>query len=193
MGMTVIGDVHGKVKDYQKIISTVDNSIQLGDFGFMKEHTWHISKVDQNKHKIVFGNHDDTNFLNAPHSLGDTSWNAETSILTIRGADSIDRYRRLEGVDWFRDEELTYKQLLDAHKLCVLHKPKIIITHDCPQEICIGLFGITDRSRTRQCFQSIFESHQPEIWLFGHHHRSKNITIEGTKFICLAELETYTL
>lgn len=192
-GLTVIGDIHGKVKEYQKIISNVDSSIQLGDFGFRKEHNWHIANVDSNKHKIVFGNHDDTYFLDFPHSLGNTSWNAELSILTIRGADSIDRYRRCEGVDWFCDEELTYKQLLEAHNLCALYKPRIIITHDCPQEICASLFGITDRSRTRQCLQSIFELHQPDLWLFGHHHRSKNISINGTNFICLSELETYTL
>lgn len=192
--ITIIGDVHGKLKRYQEIIDKLEGkSIQLGDFGFKVEHKWHMKNIDSELHKISFGNHDSTRFLKKPHSLGDSSWNEDYKLMTVRGADSIDKYRRIEGVDWFADEELDFKEMLEVYDKYLINKPEIMVTHDCPHELRKELFNISDKSATSNGLQAMFEEHQPKIWLFGHHHKPKDIVINGTRFICLAELETFTI
>jgi Icc-related predicted phosphoesterase len=70
-----------------------------------------------------------------------------------------------------------------------------MVTHECPESVAHQLFGVEGKlkfdfpSRTRQAFQSMFEMHQPEVWVFGHWHESRDVVISGTRFVCLAELE----
>lgn len=190
--LTIIGDVHGKVNQYKEIIDNCQESICVGDFGFKTQWNWAKDNLVNLKHWINQGNHDDTSFRNSIPSIGKFSF-YKNAIFTVAGADSIDKHLRREGVDWFPDEELSYSQGLecfDYYKVC---KPKIVITHDCPQEVIEELFGYSDKSQTRNLLQAMFEIHQPEIWVFGHHHKSVNTFIKGTTFICLNELETIEL
>jgi hypothetical protein len=79
-----------------------------------------------------------------------------------------------------------------------------MVTHECPEEIAKVLFstipvlgnptngGKLDHcwsSRTRQAFQSMWSAHSPDIWIFGHWHLSFDQIANGTRFICLSELE----
>lgn len=189
MKTLVIGDVHGDVNEYWKMVSASKyNSIQVGDFGFKKEHEWHLKNVDSSKHKINFGNHDDTSFLSKPHSLGNHSFH--NGIFTIRGAESIDKNLRVEGLDWWRDEEMTYKEfqgVIDAYKMS---KPNIVVSHDCPQIVRDLVFNIEDSSRTSKVLDLLLEIHKPTKWIFGHHHKSVIEVYNGTEFKCLNELET---
>lgn len=191
--LLIIGDIHGKLDKYQKIINNhKGNSIQVGDFGFEKHHRWHLDNIDSSKHKVNFGNHDDYTFLLSKHSLHNSSYinkNGE-EIMTVRGAYSIDKDYRIPGVSWWANEELNYNEMKLIIDSYIKKKPKIMITHDCPQIIRNYFFGITDKSITSNGLQTMFEEHQPDLWVFGHHHRSKNEIINGTHFICLAELET---
>ena len=193
-GILVIGDVHGKVDKYWKILrkNLSMKSIQVGDFGLREHHEWHLKNMESKQHKINFGNHDDYSFLESEHSLGDFSIDIN-EIMTVRGALSIDKYKRIEGVDWWSNEELNYNEMQQAIDTFIYNKPKVMITHDCPLMVQSALFGITDKSITNNGLQAMFEEHQPDIWIFGHHHKSRTESIEGTKFICLAELETYIL
>ena len=192
--LIAVGDVHCKINAYHDIIKKYDcDSMQVGDFGFDIEHQWHLDNVDNSKHKVNFGNHDDYNFLNKPHSLGDFSYIEKYNLLSVRGAFSVDQYKRTEGIDWFRNEELDYNEMNLAIDLCELKKPKIIISHDCPHEVRKHLFGIHEKSITSNGLQGMFEVHQPDIWIFGHHHKKKNEIINGTRFICLAELEIFKI
>ena len=189
----VIGDVHGKINRYKKILDTNNSykSIQVGDFGFKREHKWHLENIDSTKHKINFGNHDDYTFLNKPHSLGNFSLNGK--IMTIRGADSIDKAYRTENKDWWRNEELNYTEMQQAIDAFSIYKPEIVITHDCPQQVRSQLFGINEKSITSNGLQAMFEIHQPDLWIFGHHHKFKNEPINGTRFMCLAELDCFII
>lgn len=187
--MLIIGDVHGRINDYWKILNKYKGkSIQVGDFGFKRQHEWHLKNVTGD-HKISFGNHDDYTYLNQPHSCGNYSY--EDGLMTVRGAYSIDRVYRTENVDWWANEELNYEEMQEAVDAYVLNKPRIMITHDCPQEVRQYMFYIHQKSLTTNGLQVMFEQHQPDLWLFGHHHKSKNEVINGTHFICLNELETY--
>lgn len=192
--MLIIGDVHGKLKEYQNIIkNTKYSTIQVGDFGFKLSHDWFLKNIDYLKHSICFGNHDYYPYINEPHSRRKFKFNSKYSIMTISGVFSIDSGRRTEGIDWFRDEELNYTEMQNAIDMFIMCKPKIVISHDCPQEIREQLFGIYDRSITTMGMQTMFDAHQPEKWIFGHYHNSKDLVIEGTNFICLKELEIYEL
>lgn len=191
--MVIIGDVHGKVNEYKKIIdNTEDNSVQVGDFGFKLEHDWFLNNVDFKKHKILFGNHDYYPYIKYKHSVTKNyTMDFDKSILYIRGAYSIDWNFRNIGYDLFTDEELTIAQFNKIVDNICEWKPKMIISHDCPLFLYEYFFKIMDgRNRTSQALQAIFEVWQPDYWIFGHHHHSKNELIDSTKFICLAELET---
>lgn len=195
MNILLIGDVHGKVKRYQSILreSEYDLSIQLGDFGFQKEHDWHLSNVDSDTNRILFGNHDYLPYVDMGHSVGDVAI-IEDSIFLVRGADSIDKNWRRQGIDWWPEEELApwnWEVIAEKYETT---KPRIVLSHDCPQsfypEVCMPIPGLPYGSRTSQGLQSLLDLHRPELWVFGHHHKSITKAIDGTTFRCLAELET---
>jgi hypothetical protein len=192
--LIVIGDVHGKLLKYRNILDKHKSfsSIQVGDFGFQKHHDWHIKHIDGDKHKINFGNHDYYPYLFEKHSLENYSL-INNEIMTIRGAFSIDKIYRTEGVDWFANEELNYGDMKAAIDFYETNKPKIVISHDCPHEIRKLLFGIEAKSITTNGLQIMLEIHKPELWIFGHHHTSIDEVIDGVRFRCLAELETMKL
>ena len=192
--MIIIGDVHGKVEEYKKIIDNnkEHTSIQLGDFGFKIQHNWFIDNIsDHDKHKIIFGNHDYYPYLYEDYSMKNSSvvkYNDKT-IMTVRGADSIDAHLRIEGRDLFKEEQVTYEEAIEISESYESVKPDIVISHDCPLFVCKQLFGYGDKTITNQLLNSLFEIHHPELWIFGHHHKSIQQNIDGTKFICLKELE----
>lgn len=191
--MIIIGDVHGKLNEYHKIIKQNSNeqSIQLGDFGFKKQHDWFLNNINSDLNKICFGNHDYIPYLNKPHSLN--NYSVFNNVMTIRGANSIDKHLRIEGRDWFSNEEMNYSEWNDCIDYYLKVQPEIVVSHDCPSEIQKYLFGYNDSTITNQGMQSMFEFHKPKIWLFGHYHKSINEVIDGVRFICLNEMEVYKL
>jgi len=109
----IVGDVHGQVNEYYKILQKYkpEFSIQVGDFGFKKEHEWFLKNIDCDKNRINFGNHDDISFVSREYSLGNyTHFHQDTEIMTVRGADSIDKQYRTEGISWWRNEEFVLEK-----------------------------------------------------------------------------------
>jgi len=53
--ITLIGDVHGRIDEYLKLIQDCENSIQLGDMGFDYSR---ILDIDANRHRFLPGNHE---------------------------------------------------------------------------------------------------------------------------------------
>ena len=198
MRITFIGDIHGKTHYYNLLTQNFEKTYGLGDFGFKDKYDWHKANIDPTKHKMLQGNHDyrGVDLEQYDFVLPDYGFDENLNMFWVRGADSIDKSKRTEGVDWFRDEEINYSilnyEVLPYYEQC---KPKIMISHDCPQSIFLSLkrYKYSDKSVTREALQAMFEIHQPEIWLFGHHHFSWKQEINNTKFICLNELETLTL
>lgn len=192
--MIIIGDVHGKLAEYKKIIDTCESSICVGDFGFQYEWDWYLKNVANSSvgfHYINPGNHDFGPYMSDKSiSLGNYSQFWKQNIFTVRGAFSIDKVYRMQDRDWFSNEELTYQEGLEAFDVYCEMKPKIVISHDCPQFIRESWFKIYDKSNTSNLLQAMWEEHEPEIWIFGHHHKSKSELLGNTMFRCLAELET---
>lgn len=200
--MIIIGDVHGggktpglrsaktKLEVYHNIVRNLkQKTIQIGDLGFKEQHEWFLENINTDQHKVLFGNHDHMPMVEERHSLGHFSFLKEESIMTIRGAASIDKHMRTEGLDWFPDEELSMMQCDGAISMIQQCKPRVVLSHDCPTEVAMEMYGRLIKSRTDQMLQACFLHHQPQLWVFGHHHKSKKLNIRGTQFICLAELE----
>lgn len=200
MKLHVIGDVHGKWLEYRSLIEQIDGwSIQVGDFGVGFEDQgeslqWPFQGV-KGTHKFIRGNHDNPEKCkNMPQWIDDGT--CHNGLMCIGGAHSIDQDRRIEGVSWWRDEELSYSQLTDLIPIYQLYKPEIMITHDAPDSVARTLFSnhyheAENKSRTRQAFDTMFHhtGHRPKYWVFGHWHQSRDQNIMGTQFICLNELE----
>lgn len=197
--ITLIGDLHGKYKRYHEIIREKNRhpyTIQLGDFGFLFET---LNNVDPDKHKIVGGNHDNySKIINIPHYLGDygyTSLNG-VNLFYYRGAYSIDKQHRTIGIDWWPEEQVSVEQFMKARELYRSIKPDIMLTHDCPETISPYLLNPGAQiyqNQTGYFLQELFNIHQPKRWFFGHYHKSWQMTINGTDFRCLNELETCSL
>ena len=203
--MRIIGDVHGHIDkpsskgySYLDLINNSEYSIQVGDLGFDYSA---LEDIDHEKHVVIGGNHDNYDNL-SPHFLGDYGTHKLPNgfeFFYIRGALSVDKHLRLQGRDWWGDEEISYSQGQQAIYAFSEAKPKIVITHDAPTPIIYhkdddGKPLITNNmkrdrpSKTNTILEQAWEEHKPQLWIFGHHHNDWEKNIEGTTFRCLGEL-----
>lgn len=136
---------------------------------------------------------------------------------SIRGAYSVDQEHRKmydkafvrnhiltyghceqEHFTWFPEEELSEQQLESAIKEYIKIKPNIVISHELPASITNMISNpiillqfnlpIGWNSRTAKALQSMFELHQPKLWVGGHLHQNFDRVVNGTRFICQKEL-----
>lgn len=206
MSITVIGDVHGRTKTYQKWLrDNLDQdhvSIQVGDMGLGFAGVG-LPAPGQPPlgptHKFFRGNHDSPSRCREHKNyLGDYGYLVQYGIFWCSGAFSIDREYRIEGVSWWPDEQLSYEELGNAIDLYLQVKPRFVLSHDTASKAgkvllydLIGPYFMAKQgcieSRTAQALQSMLESHQPEKWIFGHYHIDKKFYVPGykTEFICV--------
>lgn len=190
--MFIIGDVHGRVEDYKTLLrdTKAEYSVQLGDMGFTYEllHT-----VDAKHHKFIPGNHDNYDHL-PPHALRGYGqcFLGGSLFFFIRGGYSIDYKTRLPGVSWWATEELDYHMLSNCIKMYTKLKPSLVLSHECPSQVFPFLHShhsLDKPSRTAHAMSEMFQAHRPRLWVFGHHHVSRTVVVQGTYFRCLDELE----
>ena len=188
--ITIIGDVHGKTKQFFDICNKVQTDIiQLGDFGFYEEYLQLIEFAETFPFDIyiVQGNHDYRGKLpELPDNLcilNDYGCIYNNKIGYVSGAFSIDKSRRTEGIDWFNDEELSISDLNNASYYFETLCPKLMITHSVPTSIVPKLLHkhSSIKSRTQQGLQGIYEHYVPNLWLCGHFHRKSMGILCGTK------------
>jgi hypothetical protein len=189
-----IGDVHGMWTQYRRVITDCTFSIQVGDFGIGFP-GW--QKTDPQKikgdHYFIRGNHDNPVVCQQhPNYLGDFGFKEDWGRLFFLGGGlSIDQKWRIQGRDWWPEEEVAYGILMnEVLPLYEKSKPDIVVTHECPMAIRTTLFSHhedneANRSRTIACLNSLFETHKPKFWFHGHHHLSQRKNILGTQFISL--------
>ena len=187
--MRFIGDIHGNFNEYLAVIDGQKNSIQVGDFGV----GFGIDPpVVGEGHKFIRGNHDDLKICRTLPGWINDGEVEETRfgpMMLIGGAWSIDWEYRTAGHDWWYDEELNdyeFEALFEKYKEV---KPSIMITHDLPfdikNQIVINKFNGIGKTRTGHWLQEMFNVHQPDLWICGHHHQNIREEIEGTIFIVL--------
>jgi len=204
----IIGDIHGKVDLYHKLIkeSEASKTIQIGDFalGFSRELDEEIYAYlddlnkDESSHKFFRGNHDDPKVCNnCSHYMGDWGYQEDTGIFWIAGAWSIDHARRTKDIDWWEDEELKEEQWEEVREAYARIKPRFVLSHDAPLDMYAPMFSYYGKriipTLTSRELNGLFYIHQPEKWIFGHHHLSVTQDNRGCEFRCLNELEIYEL
>lgn len=193
-----IGDVHGKWARYKKLIKGVPRSIQVGDFGigFYNPRTETYSRPPHNAmakgdHKFIRGNHDNpTQCRSHPFWLKDGAY-VDDSIFCIGGALSIDKHLRTEGWNWWADEELCYAEFLELIQAYEEAKPKVVVTHECPEAVMsrvLNRYKYDFPSITRQFLDNLLHVHKPDLWIHGHWHLDHHTVFEGVEFIGLGEL-----
>ncbi len=204
--MRYIGDVHGRYSPYRRIIKGAPASIQVGDMGVGFRRFPHGEEYGNPPHtlmvkhnaRFIRGNHDNpAACLRHSQWLQDGSWDRITRTMFIGGADSIDKAYRIKDFSWWPDEELSYEALNDLIALYETLRPQIMVTHDAPQQIAAevirpslqGDISSFEMTKTRAALQQMWAMHPPELWVFGHYHVSFDHVLQGTRFICLAELE----
>lgn len=202
------GDVHGKYEQLKRLVKVHPNMIQLGDLGVGFIRTSNETPYPNPPHALlketgfraIRGNHDNPSVFKA-QSYAIRDGHTELSpkglkMMFMGGALSIDRHLRTERYDWWADEELNQSELYDMVDKYEEYKPDIMVTHDCPEMVASYMkngMKMDFPSITRQALDSMFWIHKPKVHLFGHWHQSYDQVIDGTRFICLNELEIINL
>lgn len=209
--MRFIGDVHGKYGPYSRLLKESPSpTIQVGDMGVGFLHLWKFDantgkpKPERNPpydemvaggHRFIRGNHDNPAACRR-HTQCIADGAIENGMMFIGGGFSIDRVLRQEGYSWWADEELSAEAFVEIIDKYMMAKPHTMVTHDCPHSASAALmeqFGMRPLekfpSRTAFALETMLRMHRPKLWVFGHWHVSFDQTIEGTRFVCLNELE----
>jgi hypothetical protein len=190
--MRIIGDIHGDFGAYHEIIHDVDKSIQVGDFGmgFGPIPAEVELKMDSGNHKFIRGNHDDPAMCRQSRFCIPDGTMHE-GFFCIGGALSIDREYRTEGVNWWRDEELSYAEWNIVYDTYARLKPEYVITHDLPESVtnvyCAlrGIGKFNDPSITQRALDQMLALHKPKVWLCGHWHTTLDFMWDGVRYIVI--------
>ena len=175
-------------------------SCQVGDMGvgfpedgkYSKDGVSYPSEINNN-HLFIRGNHDDPAKCKLhPNYLGEWGYLPTPEMFFLSGGYSIDFRFRSQGISWWKDEELSIIEMNKVLKSYANHKPKIVVSHESPLEMknyfVSNDWKLEHDSRTEKLLQSMFEIHQPDYWICGHHHKFVEIDKNGTHFVCLDEL-----
>lgn len=187
--MILLGDIHCDLKIAERLCKKypAQTIVQLGDCGVGFAPLSLFEQLPVN-FKFFRGNHDNPALCKQlPHYLGDFGEFSidNKKIFVVGGADSIDKHLRVEGRDWWADEELDYKQCKACLDAWEASDAEILITHDAPQFLVENYFLIYDRSITRLLLEQIHLIRKPKAHYFGHWHKRFEITSQGTKFRCV--------
>lgn len=177
-----IGDVHGNLIHCLNVSEKNPDAtiVQIGDCGVGFIPLDVFFRLPDN-FKFFPGNHDNRSLCHQlPHCLGDYG-DVDGKFFFVSGADSIDKDRRIEGVSWWPNEELTYNQLNHALDLWEKSTAQVLVSHDCPQRIAQYNHLIYNSTPTRAVLDQMIEVRKPKIILYGHHHRSSFFEYDGIK------------
>ena len=213
------GDIHGNLFEIIDFINRFnlgknDNIIILGDCGI----AWRKDKKDLaqniklwnecgNGVKLYFidGNHENFNILNSlpiENNMGKIADNIyhlrrgqvyefeNKKILVCGGADSIDKYRRIENFTWWKEEAISQETIDDIPA----GHYDYILTHCCPRSIFeknriyLSTLQFLDENKINHSSEDMLEQLKNKItfdhWFFAHYHINRNL---DEKFTCLFE------
>ncbi len=197
--LRLIGDVHGRLDNYESLLGGCEYSLQIGDLGFH-----YAFDQDPERHKFFGGNHDNYDVINdSPNNLGDFGvWDVPNfgPVFWVRGGFSIDHSIRkkhdaqigqfLFKKSWWAEEEMSMAQCEAALELYKQVKPKMLVSHECPINIVQYItnpkfvldWGYDDpiiKTKTNQLLQAMTDFHRPKLHVFGHYHRSFDAMVDG--------------
>jgi UDP-2,3-diacylglucosamine pyrophosphatase LpxH len=213
------GDIHGNLFEIIDFINRFnlgknDNIIILGDCGI----AWRKDRKDLDQNiklwnqcsngvKLYFldGNHENFNILNSlpiENNMGKIADNIyhlrrgqvyefeNKKILVCGGADSIDKYRRIENFTWWKEETISQETIDDIPA----GHYDYVLTHCCPRsvfeknKIYLSTLQFLDENKINYNSEDMLEQLKNKItfdhWFFAHYHINRNL---DEKFTCLFE------
>lgn len=226
--VVLVGDVHGRFSDelYSLfgVISELPKSVKpgsiiiLGDVGLgfsvsgtalfdicmdtceaLGELGWHVY--------LIRGNHDNPKCWETPDREYVT-FVKDNSVIEINGlryyvtggGTSIDRFNRIEGRSWWKDESLVVPSIQELRTLEPIHG---ILSHvgppppDLPSHL-LDYFKVRDPNlETDLELERIqidrLTALRPKVWYFGHYHVTRTFEYKGIECRALGELCTKIL
>lgn len=209
MNIIVTGDIHGQFAYLNALINKYKDRLDLvlccGDFGYWPSHRKAHEKIKTHGIPVLWcdGNHEEHWAL---RDLKDTEitenvfWMPRGStyklkdgrnIMFMGGADSVDKICRDIGIDWFPEEVITQKDLMNLPN----EKVDIFITHTCPKELLSTMLPYDERKYndpSQEALSTLWQIYKPDLWFFGHWHQYKEGAIGNTKWYGLSCVESVT-
>lgn len=202
----ITGDIHG-VLDVKRLLdidylTKDDYVIVVGDFGFPWNNSDNEQFLFQQLTKKPFttlfidGNHENYTLLNEykvnvwnggkVHFLSDNIIHLmrgqiftinDKKFFTFGGASSTDKYRRINGIDWWEEELPSYKEM-DEGMASLGHNNytvDYVLTHTCRTEtleVLCRLYGFRPKPDClNKYLEALYEKLQFSHWYFGHYHK----------------------
>lgn len=192
--MIILSDVHSDWHRVEQVCRLYTDQIvlQLGDLGIGFLCTEFVRENTPKNFRFFVGNHDNRTVANTlPACLGD--FGEFENIFFVSGAKSIDRATRIEGKNWWPDEELSYSQASACLDAWEVSDKDIIVSHDTTQNFVEKFMLIYDRSITRSLLQRMIEVRKPKMVIFGHHHRRYEIDHDDIQYRGIVANGTFVL
>lgn len=209
MNIIVTGDIHGQFNHLNALInkhrSKLDLVLCCGDFGYWPNFNQYCTEIKNKDIPVLWcdGNHENhwalknlknTEIANNVFYMprGTTyKLNDGRNIMFMGGADSIDKDHRHVGYDWFPDEIVTQKDLMNLPN----EKVDVFITHTCPKELYNVMLPYDMRKAndpSNEALSALWEIYKPSLWFFGHWHNYSEGNIDNTKWYGLSCVESET-
>lgn len=194
----------------------ITHIVQVGDFGYgnwgggekpFKPSRSFMSdeemEVYERAEKLwLDGNHENFDQLEADGGSWQPGWKhmPRGSVLEVDGyrmmffggATSADQQRRIEGQSWWRQEAITYAQVMETFAK-VDGKLDAIFSHEHPASIPYSeerynshVIGKGDKN----ALQALKDEYLPDFWFFGHHHVPDQGEVDGTSWFCCPIIES---
>ncbi|HNS42165.1 MAG TPA: metallophosphoesterase family protein [Taishania sp.] len=206
----VISDIHGNLSSLEKSLSKCPTQCEqiflLGDIGFGFEEFdvkgyYELITFYNRKGKMITaiqGNHDNAEAMSSVEVT--TLDGPEVYVyngkffLLIPGALSYDKKLRVEGVSWWRNEEMNHAHCNETFDLIVNYNFDYILSHDAPLSKYLDFFSQTLPSATNTMLNGILtklsEKNKKSTWIHGHLHQSYFEQVNNVNLIGVAE-DTY--
>jgi DNA repair exonuclease SbcCD nuclease subunit len=196
------GDVHGRWETFKTQMKDprYSRGIQVGDLGigFNERLDYRdnlLETMSAHNVKFIRGNHDNPGHCSrycSDRHIEDGHYDSETETFFLGGAWSIDFAYRTPYVNWWPEEECSAASMLSFVEAYAESKPKIVVTHDGPPVATLPMFLNSDKSKlfpnnTIAFLELMFNLWEPELWVFGHWHRTRELTVGRTRFLCVGQ------
>lgn len=104
--------------------------------------------------------------------------------LFFGGAMSTDKHLRVEGVSWWRGEDITLEDI----KAVKREKVDVVISHTCPTYFDLDVPEI-HKDANKAALDYVFDCVKPHHWFFGHYHMHKWGRKRGCKWRSLDRVD----
>lgn len=223
-----IGDVHGEFHQlaHRLAVRKIRDSVlvQVGDFGVgfyekvvEEENLAKLNKTlkaGNNLLYVIRGNHDNPAYFDKWQKIGNIRFVPDYSVLELDGytvflaggAISIDRTSRIQGKNYWKEEEFVFDVERLETSLKEVERVDIVVTHNAPAEFWpfqinylvtayarrddeLILHLARERELHSKLLKHLTSKFDPSHWYYGHFHTIEDGEYNGLKYHVLGESE----